>query len=150
MRMICATLAVFSICFAGCVSWISVKPSEVPKVGNMTVGMVSSGPHRGHAVAVSVAKLERSDGTLVEIKGKPDVRITSDGEVFTFKHPIEATLHGEVLTIQSSNRAATKFHLSNIQKVEVSEPNLAANVLLSLLGGLALSGIIIAACMLAL
>ena len=92
--------------------------------------------------AVSVARLERPDGTLVEIKGKPDVRVTSEGEVLTFKHPIVATLQGEVLTIQSSNRAATKFNLSSIQKVEVSEPNLVANVLISMFGGLALGALL--------
>jgi hypothetical protein len=121
----------------GCVSWHSVKASEIPKIGNMTVGVVSSGAQRGKAIAVSVAKLETPEGKLIEIKGKPDLRITVGGSSVKFSHPITASIEGGNVIIKSSNRAPMTIPIRSIQRVEVSQPSVAGIVAVSLLATLA-------------
>ncbi len=112
-------------------------------MGSMTVGVVASGDKRGQAMAVSVAKFETPDGRLIEIKGKPDLRVTWRGNMYHFKYPVQASLKGGRLIIKSSNRALTAFPLREIQRLEVSQPNGAANGLLGALGGLGLAGLIL-------
>ena len=116
-----AALLIPCLVLSGCFSWVAVKPTELTKLNNMTVGVVKRGPSAGRAVAVSVSKLERADGRLIEVKGKPYIRITANGRTYDFKPPISVDQQGTAFTIRSGNRAATTFHLSQIQKVEVRD-----------------------------
>ena len=110
----------------------------------MTVGVVSSGSQRGKAIAVSVAKFETPDGKLIEIKGKPDLRITVGGSSHTFSHPITASIEGGNVIIKSSNRTPTTIPIRSIQKVEVSQPSVAGIVAVSLIATLVGIGLAIA------
>lgn len=130
-------LAVLAVGAAGCTSWVEIKTTELPKLngGAVAAGTVVSGTQRGEVVAVSVAEVEKPDGTLEQIKGEFDVRLTrQQGSPEVFESPVRSTVEGESLTIQSGNRARTSFSLAEIRKTEVSQPNATGNILIFAVG----------------
>jgi hypothetical protein len=137
------TLFVGSFIFlglSGCYSWKEIKPAELPKLngGAVAAGVVASGTNRGQVVAVSVGQAEAPDGTLVEIKGEFDARVTEAGMApLVFQHPVRSEADDMILTVQGSNRARKDFPVEDVQKVEVSQYDHTQTMLLSLVGGLA-------------
>ncbi len=127
----------------GCYSAQQVKPAEIPKlngsfaqpvaqVGNTTV------------IAVSVARLERPDGTLTEIKGQPKSVIVTlhSGEEIEFDSPVLADAEEEALVLRSENRAKTRILFGDIAKAEVNayDPGKSMALMLGLGGGTILVG----------
>lgn len=137
MRAVLSSLCLI-MSTTGCYSWTEVKPTELPKLngGGVSTGRVVSGQQRGEIVAVSVSHLERPDGTLLEVNGEPDIRITNrSGTELEFDHPTEASVADGALMLRGENRANTKLMLSDIASAEVSEYDGVMTMLLYL-GGL--------------
>ena len=109
---------------SGCFSYDIVKKTELPKMSNLAVGTVVSGPQTGNAVAVAVTHVERPDGRLLEVSGTPTVRIIASGKRHLFKHPIRARIEGDLLTVRSGNRPQTAFRLREVTQVAIRRPNL--------------------------
>jgi hypothetical protein len=120
--MIARILLVFvaGLVGAGCFKWELVRPTELPKISRVTVGNVVRGPSAGKAVAVSIIHMKRPDGRLLEVSGRPTVRITDvHGKQRQFKHPIQAKLHNGRMIIDSGNRPRTIYRMQDIQHVGV-------------------------------
>lgn len=118
------TLAVAA---SGCTKWETVKPTELPKLNGSTsvhVGSRMVGEQRTDVIAVSVAHVEKPDGTLVKIEGEFDARVTeSSGEAAHFRYPVLSSVSDADLTVQGSNRGKTDFELDQVERVEVSQPD---------------------------
>lgn len=121
MKKLAVVLLGACLSLTACASWIEVKPSEIPKLNGMTMGVVDSGPDQGRAIAVSVRRIEKKDGTLTEITGKADVRVTTGDTIYLFRHPIQAEVRGGALIIQSANLPRTTIPLDDIEKAEISQ-----------------------------
>lgn len=105
---------------AGCQSSQQIKPTELPKLNYSFRAPVSESG--GSLVAVRVAQVETPDGTLAEVKGEFDVRLTlASGDELLFTHPVQAALHGDSLEIAGGNRAKSSFRIAEIVEVGVSQ-----------------------------
>ncbi len=137
-------LASFAFQAVGCHSykWVPVKPTEVPKLNGSYVrdrGTVSTPSGAVSVQEVTVAHVERPDGTLVEISGKYDLRVTSQGNSAVFEHPVNSRLQDQFLIVTSGNRAATPYVLRTVERTEVKQPDpTSAFALATALGGTAL------------
>jgi hypothetical protein len=130
----------------GCYSWVDIKPSEAPKLNgsySRVTGSVSTPSGTVTTVERTVAHVETPDGTLTEITGDFDARLTTNRGTFTFEHPVNAEMEEDELWMRSSNRPPTRFALREVQSVEVSQYDPTASVLIgtaSILAGLLLFG----------
>jgi len=130
---------------AGCLRWVDIKPTELPKLNGSyarNVGAVPTPAGTQMVVERTVAHVERPDGTLVEISGRfhADVTTASAGSL-RFEHPVSSVLQNDVLLIQGGNRAQTPIPLGDISAVQVSRPSPGRTtlaVVLGVAGGLAL------------
>jgi hypothetical protein len=96
-----------------------IKPTELPKLnGSSSVGTISAGRH---VVIASVAQVERPDGTMAEIKGQFDARITVAGNTSEYEHPVDSAIEGTDLKVRAGNRALTAIPLERIERLEVSQ-----------------------------
>jgi len=110
------------LCFglSGCYNWYSVKPTEIPKIsGTVTENLGQVGDVT--IVGRTERSLERDDGRIVQISGASSARLTIDGQVLDFDHPVDARVEGMSLSIASANRARVNLGLDQIQLAEVSE-----------------------------
>lgn len=105
---------------AGCQSSQQVKPSELPKLDySFAAPVVASG---GNLVAVRVAQVEKPDGTIAEVKGEFDVRLTlNNRKSFLFEHPVRVSLKGGLVEIAGGNRPKSAVRLEDIREVEVTQ-----------------------------
>jgi hypothetical protein len=107
---------------SACYDWEMVKPVELPKLNNSFAEPVSRTANTT-IIAVSVADVEREDGTLTRIRGSFDLRLVlRDGGEITFHNPVRATRDGDDLLITGSDRPETRVPLANIAHAEVSQP----------------------------
>ena len=112
--------AVLALGATGCTVWADIKPTEVPKIGNVTVApAVSQTTGRSDVIAVSIARVERTDGRILEVSGHTDVRVTCRGQERRYEYPITSTIEGETLHIASSNYAKTSCALADVSKAQV-------------------------------
>jgi hypothetical protein len=134
---------------SGCYDWELIKPAEIPKLnGSFSTPVGQAG--NTTVVAVRVADVEREDGTLAQIKGKFDLKVTREnGDELEFEHPVQAETDGDDLIIRGGNRAKTRIPLYEIKHAEVSQLDAggtaATAVICSILGGLVIGGIAVAA-----
>jgi hypothetical protein len=135
---------------ASCYSWEEVRPDALPGLNDsyeVQVGTTSewssSGTRTQAVMERSVRHVLRPDGTTVEIEGEFDARVTrrSTGETLEFDYPVIASITDLELVLQGSNRASTPFHLTSIERVEVSQPDGALTALAWFGGGLLISGV---------
>lgn len=129
---------------AGCYTAEAVKPAELPKLNG---GFVEPIARTGNAtvIAVSVARVEREDGTILEVHGKPDVYLTlRSGTRLDFDGPVLAEADDDSLTLRSENRAKTRVSFKDIEKAEVSQYDGTKTWLAYMGGSLALTGILVA------
>ena len=132
---------------SGCYSWERIKPSQLPKLNgaySRVTGTTYTPSGSIANVEQTVAHVERPDGTLMEIKGNFDARVSVRSEEFLFEHPVNATTEDKVLVVTGGNRPATSFELSTVRRVEVSQFDLAATSVLSAMLGLVVGGALIA------
>jgi hypothetical protein len=134
---------------SGCYDWELIKPTELPKLnGSFSTPIGRAG--NATVVAVRVADVEREDGTLTQIKGNFDLKVTRENDdVVEFEHPVLAEIDGDDLVVRGGNRAKTHIPLVEIKHSEVSQLDVggttAAAVICSVVGGLVLGGIAVAA-----
>jgi hypothetical protein len=115
-----------TICCTGCTTWVEVRPTELPKLNGSTVtsGTVVSGDRKRDVIAITVADVERPDGTLTQIYGRYDVRVTeTSGREMTFETPVRSEVEDDTLSLQGSNRRQTQFRLNDVRTTEVSQPS---------------------------
>jgi hypothetical protein len=134
---------------SGCYDWELIKPTELPKLNGSFSTPIG---HAGNTtvVAVRVADVEREDGTLTQIKGNFDLKVTRENDdVVEFEHPVLAEIDDDDLVVRGGNRAKTHIPLTEIKHAEVSQLNVgtttASAVVCSVLGGVALVAIAVAA-----
>lgn len=105
---------------AGCTVWADIKPSELPKISTITVApAVSQTTGRSEVLAMSIARVERTDGRVLEVLGRPDARVSCRGQERVYEHPVVSTLEGQTMTISSANYAKTTCELSDLSSVQV-------------------------------
>jgi hypothetical protein len=85
--------------------------------------------------------VEKPDGTLIEIKGKYDLRLRLvNGERLYFTHPVRIEVDGDMLYLTSSDRRRTPVHMGDIEKCSVRQfdtgSTVAALIAVSVVGGL--------------
>jgi hypothetical protein len=104
---------------AGCTPWVSIKPTELPKV---------MAPRDPSSVVATDGReprwmgfAERPSGDLVPIAPHSDVRLTLPYTVRVYEHPVRATLSGGVLTIAGRNRPEESIPLSEVRRAEAFE-----------------------------
>lgn len=111
-----------------CYNWVEVKPTELPKLNDMTV---VSNAWTGEVTESRV--VERSDGVLTPIKAKFDLRVqTTNGENLKFADPVRTTASENELSFQGGNRAPASVPLTEIRSTRVSQYSVAKSVLLTL------------------
>jgi len=108
-----------AIAAAGCTPWVSIKPTELPKV---------TAPREPSSVVATdgreprwVGFAERPSGDLVPIAPHSDVRLTLPYTVRVYEHPVHATLSGDVLTIGGRNRPEETIPLRDVRRAEAFE-----------------------------
>jgi hypothetical protein len=145
--MLLATLSTHS---TGCYKWVEIKPTEVVKLNGSyrrDLGSVSTPSGTVTTTEVTVAHVERPDGTLVELKGDFDADITEGGSTSRFEHPVNSRIQGPFLVVASGNRAATPYIVKDIRKVEIKQyDSTTSNIVLvvgGLAGGLLLAGMLV-------
>jgi len=120
---------------SSCYRHIEVKPTELAKLNHAysvptgttlrtTSSMVNgrSTLHTSHETvfAHSDIPMEKPDGRVVSIQGKPDgIRITSGGRVMVFEKPFIVEPVEDGVVLKSANQAATPYRYSYIDKAEV-------------------------------
>jgi hypothetical protein len=109
---------------AGCYDWISVKPTELPKL-NGGFSMPIAHTETTTVVAVSVADVEQPDGRVTQIQGGGfDIRLLyKTGKESLFKHPIVTQVEGDSLVVGSSSQPKTQIPLADISEAKVSQLN---------------------------
>jgi len=129
---------------SACYDWEMVKPVELPKLNgsfSQPIGQVG----RTTVVGVSVADVERPDGTLTQIHGKFDLRIVRrDGSELTFEHPVSAELEGDELVLRGGNRPATRLRVGEIDHAEVSQYSVGKTMAVALIGTVVVTAVIMA------
>ena len=103
----------------GCVDWVAVRPSELPKLNNFSTETFSAGST--HLTVVTARNVRGADGRVVQITGEHDVLVTADGKEVSFEHPVEARVVDDTLTVAGRNREDTRFELATVEKVEVRQ-----------------------------
>lgn len=133
-------LGLFIISCMGCSTYVSIKPTELPKLNDSFVAPARTS--YGQLVAVRVAHVEAPDGKIVEVKGDFDVRITlRDHRELEITHPVRARLgsSGTALAIAGGNRAEVVIPLDDISTVEISQPDVGGSVVVGVLIGVGTS-----------
>ena len=92
----------------GCVDWVAVRPSELPKLNNFSTETFSAGST--HLTVVTARNVRGADGRVVQITGEHEVLVTANGNGVD-----------DTLTVAGKNREDTPFTLGKVQKVEVSQ-----------------------------
>jgi hypothetical protein len=101
---------------AGCVRWVDIKPTELPKLNP------APAPDGTQVVVETIAHVERPDGKQVEISGPFHADVTTTGAgVMRFKHPVYSGLQNGTLVIEGGNRVQTPIPLADVTRVQVSQ-----------------------------
>ncbi len=141
----------FTLAQTGC--WTPIQKGELSrlKTGQTNVlGSSTSGNTTTTVYALSSQTVTKEDGTLYQINGTYNLRLTfTNGAMTTFDHPIgiEETEAGKY-TIKSGALPPTAVRLQEIQRVEVPDPK-ATGWAVAGAGGVAVLGILIYAFVLA-
>lgn len=133
---------------SGCYRWESIKPSELPKLNGgylRVVGRTYTPSGTVTHVEQTVAHVERTDGTLIEIKGEYDARVTmkSRSSLLVFDHPVDATIEDGSLLLTGGNLPTTRFDMSTLRRVEVSQLDSGATIALSAVLGLVIGAAVL-------
>ncbi len=121
----------------GCTRWVEVRPDQlsalerarVERIGQdaALVPMMGRYGHRTTVVTTTPVveatrqTVLRPDGRTVEIVGRFDLRLTADGAVTHFAHPVLVEREGESLLIAGAETPQAAFALSAIERAEVSQ-----------------------------
>ena len=98
----------------GCYEWVAVRPSELPKLDH-------DGAQSEAERNVRNARLERPDGSLVEVNRSADVRLTTSSDTLEFVAPVVARIQKDDLWIRAGNAGNTKLPLSDVESAEVAK-----------------------------
>ena len=111
----------------GCYNHTAIQPTELARLTDpalqrhgVGVHVTSTGAHMPVAVVTRPPVL-RPDGTTVQFHGNFGVRLTTNSEVLEFKPPVVASAPDGQLAVAGGNRPETRFDLSNVRSVEVSQ-----------------------------
>ncbi len=118
-----AAMFVFAWMATGCYSWAEIRPTELEKLNGSyarTKGTVATPSGAANVIEVTVANVERPDGTLMQVSGATDVRITTDSDELIFKVPVDSRVDDTDLIVIGGNRSETIFRLDEVKKVELS------------------------------
>ena len=108
---------------AGCLRWVEIKPTELPKLNGSyarTTGAVPTPTGPTMIVERTVAHIERPDGTLVEISGRFHADVSTSAGSLRFEHPVNSELQNDVLVIQGGNRAQTPIPLPAGDRIQLT------------------------------
>lgn len=120
-------LFALAMSITSCREWVSVNPTSADRLSPGS--SATAADVNGTVVVSSVITVETPDGTLKQIEGTYELRLTrTSGEVTLFEHPVSVERKGGALVIRSANRSATEVPFSEIQKVEVAPPVAVAGV----------------------
>ena len=121
VRALSIPMVAFMLCSTGCYDWEAIRPAEIPKVsGSFATPVAQQG--NTTIVAVRVVDVERPDGSLIQLKGEFDLRVTvRGGGQYEFKHPVGATREGDVLVLRGGNRGETRIPVDDVVKAEASQ-----------------------------
>jgi hypothetical protein len=104
----------FSLQSTGCYQWVAIRPSELPKLDN-------DGAQPAAERNVRNARLERPDGSLVEVNRSSDVRLETASESLELAAPVVARIQKDELWIRAGNAGNMKFVLSDVKSAEVAK-----------------------------
>jgi hypothetical protein len=113
-------LSLYVALTGGCYRWEVIRPTELPKLNGSSQTLVGTSGHT-YAALATIAHVERPDGTMAEIKGRFDARVTVAGQTQEFEHPVDAALEGGDLKVRSSSRPPAAIPLQRIERLEVSQ-----------------------------
>lgn len=121
----------------GCTRWVEVRPDQlgtlerarVERVGQdaALVPMIGRYGHRTTVLTTTPVvestrqTVLRPDGRTVEIVGRFDLRLTADGAVTRFAHPVLVERSGDTLLIAGAETPQAPFALAAIERAEVSQ-----------------------------
>ena len=135
------TMLIVPTLFTGCYSSEQINPTELPKLNDASIELVSyerDGNRTKSVWRYSLIPVEKPDGTVLTVQGSFDAVVTTSGSAVEFKYPVEARVMGDELAVQGSNRPSMSFALPDVQKVEVRQFSTTRTyvfVIASLLGG---------------
>jgi hypothetical protein len=124
MNIVKLLLVATAMSSVGCYDWISVKPTELPKLnGGFSAPIARTADTT--VIAVSVADVEQPDGKMTQIAGGGfDIRLLyKTGKETLFKHPIVTELQGDSLIVGSSSQPKTQIPLADVSEAKVSQLN---------------------------
>lgn len=101
---------------AGCYQWVEVRPTELPKL-NASEGEKAT-PERPPSRS---ARLERTDGSLLEIGRNADVRLETAQGTYDFASPVVARVVKNDLWIKAGNTGRTTVPLDDVRSAEVAK-----------------------------
>jgi hypothetical protein len=118
-----AFIALASVAALGCYHRTAINPTELPELSDSYATPISADRT---LTAVSVAHVEKPDGTVVEIRGEFDVVVRLEaGSELEFTRPVRARLDPSetVLVISGSKEPEQRIGLDRIASVEVLQFN---------------------------
>jgi hypothetical protein len=89
---------------AGCYDWVTVRPTELPKL------------------SAGASEVERVDGSRVHVEGPVIAKVLSSFDAKKFYAP-RARIEGPMLTISGDDAPPTEFPLDEIREVRVGQLN---------------------------
>jgi hypothetical protein len=108
-------LVAFCARSAGCYQWVEVRPTELTKLNaspDESGVWLPPGPN---------ARLERTDGSLLEVGRNADVRVETSQGVYDFTAPVVARVVKDDLWIRAGNTGRTTLELSDVKSAEVAK-----------------------------
>ncbi|MBU1410681.1 hypothetical protein KKD52_09255 [Myxococcota bacterium] len=124
-----------ALLISACYKHVEVKPTELAKLNHAysvqtgTTSRTTSTTINGRTTystshdpvySHSDIPMEKPDGRIVSIKGKPDaIRITARGQVRVFEKPFIVEPVDDGVILKSANWAATSYPYADITKSEV-------------------------------
>lgn len=108
------SLVAFSAQSLGCYQWVEVRPTELVKLNG---SQDESGVWRPSG---SIARLQRTDGSLFEVGRNADVRLETSQGTYDFTAPVVARVVEDDLWIRAGNSGRTTLPLSDVKRTEVA------------------------------
>jgi hypothetical protein len=139
---------------SACHSTTAIRPDQLPLL-NGSFAVVTGSQRVGNTTVttgeVSVAHVSAPDGRIVEITGEFNATLVSrvaGVASIDFDHPVQASIEGSMLRVAGGNRAPVDVSLESLERIDVSQYDGVATMLLivgiSLVAGTLISVAIIA------
>jgi hypothetical protein len=138
---VAATLLIVSLA-AGCHTSTAIRPSELPKLSGPPI---MPAPYLGEPPPYWPRYVQTPDGHTVEVNRKFDAQIlVTNSDTLTFRHPVWAEWSPSHLIVAGENTPPIAFRNDRVGSVEVRQLDVGSTVLVSILGGVAGSALLLA------